>query len=166
MASNRIDELLAEIERLRNALERIRDTPRRDGILTCQQVASRALAGGKEALTPREKSLGDPVYYRDVIGYLAWKHKGKCVYCGSTDTIQIDHVRPVSRGGSDDITNLVPACQSCNKAKGAQTAAEFGFPEMALLTCGAVMDGWRKRAEQEQIDTERIREALKAEGLR
>jgi 5-methylcytosine-specific restriction endonuclease McrA len=30
---------------------------------------------------------------------------------------QVDHVIPVSRGGSDDLSNLVAACYECNKSK-------------------------------------------------
>lgn len=49
-----------------------------------------------------------------------------CVYCGVTEeTIEIDHVIPVSRGGSDDESNLVAACKPCNRDKGAQTPEEW-----------------------------------------
>lgn len=40
-----------------------------------------------------------------------------CFYCGSTDSIQLDHVVPLSRGGVHSIGNLVPACMSCNLSK-------------------------------------------------
>jgi len=48
----------------------------------------------------------------------------RCAYCGikSLDTTQgyltRDHVRPVTKGGTDDIDNIVPACWPCNKTKG------------------------------------------------
>jgi 5-methylcytosine-specific restriction endonuclease McrA len=32
----------------------------------------------------------------------------------------IDHVIPMSRGGSDDLSNLVLSCSTCNEAKGAK----------------------------------------------
>lgn len=44
----------------------------------------------------------------------------RCVYCGATrdtDKIEVDHVIPVSAGGTDDIGNLVAACFSCNRGK-------------------------------------------------
>lgn len=41
-----------------------------------------------------------------------------CVYCASTDgPFEIDHVVPVSRGGSSDAGNLVLACRPCNRSK-------------------------------------------------
>jgi hypothetical protein len=39
-----------------------------------------------------------------------------CVYCGEQAT-SIDHVKPRWAGGSDDMSNLVPACTSCNSRK-------------------------------------------------
>lgn len=41
-----------------------------------------------------------------------------CVYCGKkSDSLQIDHVVPLSRGGADDVTNAVTACPKCNISK-------------------------------------------------
>ena len=41
-----------------------------------------------------------------------------CRYCRSADNpLTIDHVTPVSLGGTDDPTNLVAACQDCNAGK-------------------------------------------------
>jgi len=42
----------------------------------------------------------------------------KCAYCGSPDNLTIDHVKPKTLGGRDEARNLVPACKSCNHAKG------------------------------------------------
>ena len=44
----------------------------------------------------------------------------RCVYCGSTDNLTIDHIRPKTKGGRDEAKNLVPACQSCNHQKGSK----------------------------------------------
>ena len=41
---------------------------------------------------------------------------GGCAYCGAMAT-QVDHVLPLSRGGTDDRGNLVPACRFCNMEK-------------------------------------------------
>lgn len=40
-----------------------------------------------------------------------------CAYCGGLWPTEVDHVIPHSRGGSDDITNLAPACGPCNASK-------------------------------------------------
>ena len=33
-----------------------------------------------------------------------------CAYCGATGTLERDHVIPLSKGGSNTIDNIVPAC--------------------------------------------------------
>ncbi len=43
-----------------------------------------------------------------------------CQYCGKMPpdiTLEIDHVTPVSRGGENDINNLITACFDCNRGK-------------------------------------------------
>lgn len=45
------------------------------------------------------------------------RHGHRCAYCGTTDRICKDHIRPVSRGGSDSATNLQPLCRRCNSWK-------------------------------------------------
>ena len=50
---------------------------------------------------------------------------GVCVYCESPDHPTIDHVVPRSRGGTDELSNLVLACRRCNSAKGARTPQEW-----------------------------------------
>lgn len=45
----------------------------------------------------------------------AW---GGCAYCGTADgPLQRDCVLPISRGGRYTVTNVVPACRSCNASK-------------------------------------------------
>ncbi len=54
-----------------------------------------------------------------------------CVYCGDVHApLEVEHIIPRARGGTDDITNLTVACQPCNNAKLTQTAAEFGYPHI------------------------------------
>lgn len=50
----------------------------------------------------------------------------RCAYCGDIDgPFHFDHIFPVSRGGSDEATNLVLACVPCNMSKGSRTLAEW-----------------------------------------
>ena len=55
---------------------------------------------------------------------------GKCVYCGVVPTgrqrLEADHILPLSRGGSNAIENIVPACHACNVRKRDRTPEEFG----------------------------------------
>lgn len=69
----------------------------------------------------------------EVKEYLLLKYGHKCVYCKNKrgdPVLEIDHVIPTSRGGSDKISNLVIACKTCNQEKGSRTAEEYGFPNV------------------------------------
>lgn len=53
---------------------------------------------------------------------LVWK----CQLCGKNlypDTVSIDHIVPVSKGGTNDIENLQPLCLSCNHKKATKPMA-------------------------------------------
>lgn len=48
------------------------------------------------------------------------KCNGHCAYCGCEleyKDMQIDHVTPLRIGGSDELSNMLPACRSCNHYK-------------------------------------------------
>lgn len=67
----------------------------------------------------------------EVREFLLEKWGRACSYCKQTDVpLQVEHLIPRARGGSDRVSNLVLACEPCNQRKGTQTAAEFGFPEV------------------------------------
>ena len=51
----------------------------------------------------------------------------RCIYCGSTEDLQMDHIIPVSKGGRDTITNVAVACATCNHKKFNKTVEEVGF---------------------------------------
>lgn len=58
--------------------------------------------------------------------YLLEKWGRRCAYCDADGIpLQIDHVVPRSRGGSDRASNLTLACAACNHAKGAQRIEDF-----------------------------------------
>lgn len=48
------------------------------------------------------------------------KCKGHCAYCGCEleyKNMQVDHVKPLRIGGADELSNMLPACRSCNHYK-------------------------------------------------
>lgn len=47
-----------------------------------------------------------------------------CAYCGMPSE-SIEHVDPVSRGGTNDCDNVVGACMDCNRRKNCKTLLEF-----------------------------------------
>lgn len=40
-----------------------------------------------------------------------------CLYCGAGEPLELDHVVPLARGGSDVVTNLQTLCRPCNRKK-------------------------------------------------
>lgn len=50
---------------------------------------------------------------------------GRCAYCASSEDLTRDHVVPLCRGGSNQISNIVPACNSCNSRKNRLTGEEY-----------------------------------------
>jgi HNH endonuclease len=41
----------------------------------------------------------------------------ECVFCGSTEELETDHLIPKARGGSDSADNLVLSCKTCNTSR-------------------------------------------------
>jgi len=67
----------------------------------------------------------------EVREYLLEKFGRKCAYCGAESLpLQVEHIIPKTRNGSNRVSNLTLACQVCNQRKGNQTAEEFGYPEV------------------------------------
>ncbi len=62
----------------------------------------------------------------EVREYLLEKWGRTCVYCDAADVpLEVDHIHPKSRGGSDRVSNLAIACHDCNQAKGNAPLAVF-----------------------------------------
>jgi 5-methylcytosine-specific restriction endonuclease McrA len=103
----------------------------------------------------------------EVREYLLEKFNRQCVYCGARDTpLEIEHVHPRSRGGSDKVSNLTLACHSCNQAKGNRNVKEFlsGKPEV-LKRVLAQIQAPLKDAAAVNATRWKLLEALKAKGL-
>jgi hypothetical protein len=71
------------------------------------------------------------LYGYEMREYLLEKWGRKCAYCGKENVpLEIEHMTPKTRGGSNRESNLAIACHDCNQKKGDMTAAEFGKPEV------------------------------------
>lgn len=64
------------------------------------------------------KSIGDNTR-KDVLS------GGVCAACGTDQFLTVDHIVPVSRGGSSERHNLQALCETCNRKKGKRTMEEF-----------------------------------------
>jgi 5-methylcytosine-specific restriction endonuclease McrA len=77
----------------------------------------------------RERMVGVPgahsdAEWLDLVAYF----KNACVYCGGGGKMTRDHVIPISRkelSPTNDIDNILPACQSCNSRKRNKTDWEY-----------------------------------------
>lgn len=70
----------------------------------------------------RVKLRNGPTYTVGEWAALLIETGNKCLCCGKTGiTLSIDHIVPVSKGGTNTIDNLQPLCIICNVKKGTKT---------------------------------------------
>jgi len=63
---------------------------------------------------------------------LKWNHQ--CAYCDARGVpLELDHVQPRSKHGSNRVSNLTLACLSCNQRKGNRDVREFLHDDPARL---------------------------------
>jgi 5-methylcytosine-specific restriction endonuclease McrA len=94
---------------------------------------------------PREQEQ-IPNLHRSRIGLKQWairflEHGPFCHYCNRRVTLDSairEHLVPICRGGADELSNIVPACDDCNQMKAWRTAEEFFRDRPMLLARRAV----------------------------
>ena len=70
----------------------------------------------------------------EVREYLLEKWERKCTYCSKENVpLQVEHIVPRSKNGSNRLSNLCLACEKCNQKKGTQTIAQFLSSKPNLL---------------------------------
>lgn len=95
------------------------------------------------------------------------KFDRKCVYCGKSGVpLNVEHIVPKARGGSNRLSNLAIACVECNQKKGAKPIEEFlkGKPELLARVRKQLKTPLRDAA---SVNATRwaLFEALRATGL-
>lgn len=113
-----------------------------------------------------EYQQGELVGY-EVREFLLDKFNHTCIYCGATNTrLEIEHLTPRSKGGSNRVSNLGLACTRCNQKKGNQDIREF------LKSNPELLDRILSQAKRPLTDTAAVNatrwalfESLKATGL-
>ena len=114
-----MEERLARAERERLAAERekaeiaamLKERQRRRDLekqVRLELIDSGELFGDQAKRPPIPRDVVDAVYRRD---------GARCVYCGSTENLQLDHIIPFSKGGATSLENLQLLCQKCNLEK-------------------------------------------------
>lgn len=100
-----------DAEERRRIAERIKEKQRRRQLekqIRQELIDSGELFGDKTKRPPIPREVADAVWRRD---------GGRCVYCGSTENLQYDHIIPFSKGGATTLENLQLLCQKCNLDK-------------------------------------------------
>jgi len=115
-----------EIFKLRN-YETYTEDQRIELIQICQEKLNDYIEKrGKRIFEHRRKSAG---YISGSIRYNVLKDaKFRCELCGvSADTkaLEVDHIIPRNKGGTDDISNLQALCYSCNAMKRDRDSTDF-----------------------------------------
>ena len=109
------------------------------------------------AINGVEYQQGELLGY-EIREYLLEKWGRKCAYCGAENVpLEIEHIIPKIRGGSNRLSNLAIACTPCNQKKNSQTAEEFGFPEIQAQARKPLRDAAMMNATRWRL-FERLRE--------
>jgi 5-methylcytosine-specific restriction endonuclease McrA len=79
----------------------------------------------KPEISSTEYQQGTLLGY-EVREYLLAKWDRKCAYCSAENVpLQVEHIRPKAKGGTNRISNLCLACEKCNTNKGIKPIEQF-----------------------------------------
>jgi hypothetical protein len=110
-----------------------------------------------------------------------------CQYCGRRPpdvVLELDHIHPRSKGGTDDLINLVTSCWDCNRGKSAKIISEVAprpDADLAFLkiqqeiaeaerfllakekldaaqdrVCDALQDSWSEKLTEKDLPSKRV----------
>lgn len=85
-----------------------------------------------------------------------------CQYCGRQPpevVLEVDHIRPVAEGGTNEELNLITACEDCNRGKGKKLLENPQRPDADLVW----LEAQQEIAEMRRYQTARqLRDELMA----
>lgn len=112
--------------------DKLREYARRNYERHSERMKKQAMAWGKKNKAKRSLIMafqnakrrsrkaanGGRGFTKDHWRLVVKRFDGLCCYCRISRVGSIDHFHPLSLGGQDDFTNIVPACPQCNSRKG------------------------------------------------
>ncbi|MFB2772517.1 RNA-guided endonuclease IscB [Pelatocladus sp. BLCC-F211] len=116
---------------LQSRVENIKTWVKRLGKLAPIKAISQELVRFDMQLMRNPEIQGKEYQQGTLVGYetreyLLEKWGRQCAYCGVKDVpLQIEHVHPRAKGGSNSITNLTLSCEKCNTKKGTKDIKDF-----------------------------------------
>jgi 5-methylcytosine-specific restriction endonuclease McrA len=131
------ESLLAELDQLAIPSR----TP--DGIIFSRRMVrdEKERAGNRERQARfRKNGGGKPDRWNAIRIKILERDNYVCAYCGKAAT-SVDHITPQSKGGTEDNSNLVGCCKSCNQIKNDRTLEKAGmsfwrgFDQSVLRIC-------------------------------
>ena len=85
-----------------------------------RERTAQSLRNEIERIKAKAESMGSsraPI--PESVQVLVWNRDGgKCVKCGSQESLEFDHIIPISKGGGDSARNIQLLCETCNRSKG------------------------------------------------
>ena len=98
--------------------------------------------------------------------YLLEKFGRKCMYCDAQNVpLNLDHIHPRARGGSDRVSNIGLACVPCNTRKSARPVQAFVKDPARLARILAKAKAPLRDASAVNATRWRLKETLSASGL-
>jgi 5-methylcytosine-specific restriction endonuclease McrA len=71
------------------------------------------------------KRNGSTTRWRKIRVAILKRDNYTCYYCGTPQANTCDHLTPLDKGGTNDFSNLVAACATCNYSKGNRTEEQY-----------------------------------------
>lgn len=110
-----------------------------NGGILANPVLTIEMIGLEEEVRKISNALRFEVFQRD---------RHTCQYCGRRAPyveLEVDHLIPVARGGTDAVENLITSCRECNSRKSAKLIERF--------THGHTKESWREKIREKRIES-------------
>lgn len=81
----------------------------------------------KNATQSKRNRLLNKKEYRILPKELHKIYSSSCWACGTSQNISLDHILPLSRGGTHSVGNMLSLCRGCNSSKGNRLLSEWRY---------------------------------------